>query len=830
MTNEHGQAHSRGTGDHLKVRRGMDAASIRMDFEDHLNFTLAKDPWSTQPYDLFLALGWTVRDRIVDRWLKTRQTHFRQRVKRVNYLSLEFLMGRVLGNNLINLRIEDEVRAAMEGLGHNLEDIEDTEVDMGLGNGGLGRLAACFIDSMATLDIPCIGYGIRYNYGIFRQAIENGQQVERPDDWLKWSCPWEIPRPRLIYEVHFGGRTQHWTDQHGQHARWLDTYVVFGTPYDVPIVGYGGRTVNTLRLWTAHATEDFDFEDFNQGDYIASVTDKVNAENLTKVLYPNDHHYQGKELRLKQQYLFVSCSLQDILRRFRSNSDDWSELPDMMAIQLNDTHPSLAVPELMRLLMDHNGLGWDLAWDLSVRTLAYTNHTLMPEALEKWGLDLMEKLLPRHLEIIYEINQRLINAILQRFPGDTHRVARMSIIEEGMNKKVRMAHLAIVGSHSVNGVAEIHTDLLKRRVVPDFAEFYPERFNAKTNGITQRRWLLAANPRLADLITQTIGDRWITDLEHLRALSSYAEDAGFRERFRAVKQACKQTLADYMARHYQWQVDPSAIFDVHIKRLHEYKRQLMNAIHIVVLYNRLRAEPARAVQPRLFLFGAKAAPGYFLAKLTIRLINDIAAKVNSDPDVNDKLRVHFLPNYRVTLAEKMIPATDLSEQISTAGTEASGTGNMKFMLNGALTIGTLDGANIEMAEEVGRDNMFIFGLNPEEASAIRQGYNPWQHYESYAEVKAALDLIFSGHFNGAEPHCYEPIRQALLEQGDPYLVLADLPAYLAAHQRALETYADQETWSRKAILNVAASGKFSSDRTIRQYAQEIWRVAPCPIE
>lgn len=815
--------------DHLTVRRGRDATSIKTDFLDHLNFTLLKDEHSIQPFDQFLALAYTIRDRLADGWLRTQRTHHQKKVKRVYYLSMEFLMGRVMSNNLMNLGIEEEARKAMAELSINLESIKDLEADMGLGNGGLGRLAACFIDSLATLEIPAIGYGIRYNYGIFRQVIKDGHQLEFPDDWLKWGCPWEIARPRIIYQVHFGGRTQKWQANGEMRARWLDTKVVIGMPFDVPIVGFGGKTVNTLRLWGAHAAEDFDFDDFNKGDYVASVIDKINAENLTKALYPNDHHYEGKELRLKQQYLFVSCSLQDILRRFKTNFKSWDELPTQAAIQLNDTHPSLAVPELMRLLIDIEHLKWDHAWEITVATLGYTNHTLMPEALERWPLDMLARLLPRHLEIIFDINLRFIEGILLKYPGDMHRVARMSIIEEGRHKQVRMAHLAIVGSHSVNGVAQIHTDLLKTRVVPDFAEFYPERFNSKTNGITQRRWLLASNKPLAKLITETIGDQWITNLEHLRYLTPYADDPSFRAKFQEVKYLAKVRLSDYMARTWDWQINPDSLFDVHIKRLHEYKRQLMNALHIVMLYNRLRKDPSMKIVPRVFLFGAKAAPGYFMAKLVIKLINDISVRIQNSPDIGNRLKVFFLPNYRVTLAEKMIPATDLSEQISTAGTEASGTGNMKFMLNGALTIGTLDGANIEMAEEVGRENMFIFGLDAKQAEEKRKNYDPWVIYRGHKEIREALDLIFSGHFNSLEPHLYEPIRQSLLEHGDQYLVLEDLPAYAHAHQLAEATYLDQENWSRKAVLNVAASGKFSSDRTISEYASEIWNTPSCPI-
>lgn len=819
------------THDHQSVRRGMDADAIEKDLQDHLNFTLAKDQDGADRLDYYQALAYTIRDRLIDRWLHTQQTHRKKKAKRVYYLSLEFLMGRVLHSNVQNLNIEQEVRAAVEKQGLDYEQLRNEEVDMGLGNGGLGRLAACFIDSMATLDIPAYGYGIRYNYGIFRQEIEKGRQVEQPDDWLKWGNIWEVPRNNLQFTVKFGGRVEMGKDDQGNLCpRWVDAHPVIGIPYDVPIVGYGGKTVNTLRLWTAHAHESFDFEDFNKGDYINAVEHKVTAENLTKVLYPNDLHYLGKELRLRQQYLFVACSLQDIIARFKSEHSDWNRFPEQVAIQLNDTHPSLAVPELMRILVDEEKLGWDHAWDLSVRTLGYTNHTLMPEALEKWSVELIEKLLPRHLQIIYEINQRFIKDIAAKFPGDMHRIARMSIIEEGEHRQVRMAHLAIVGSHSTNGVAEIHTDLLKERVVPDFAGMYPERFNAKTNGITQRRWLLDCNPDLAELITETIGDGWITDLKQVAKLKPKADDRAFCDRFAQVKFQAKKRLADFMKAEWDWDVDPTWIFDVQIKRLHEYKRQLMNAIHIVMLYNRLRKNPDMDFHPQLFLFGAKAAPGYFMAKLIIKLINNIGDMINRDESVRNKLRVYFLPNYRVTLAEKLIPATEVSEQISTAGTEASGTGNMKFMLNGALTIGTLDGANVEMAQEVGKENMFIFGLDAAEAKQLSENYDPYAYYHQDEEVREALDLIFSDHFSILERGIFEPIRHSLLEGGDRYLLLADLPAYRAAQAEVQRIYQDREEWTRRAVLNTACSGKFSSDRTIGEYARDIWRVKPCPVK
>ena len=809
-------------------RGGLDIASLKRDFEHHLKFTFAQDQFTTQPIDQYQALALTIRDRLVERWIKTQQTHHYQQVKRVYYLSLEFLMGRVLTNNIINLKIEDEVRQAVLEMGLDYDEIKDLERDMGLGNGGLGRLAACFLDSLATLQIPAFGYGIRYDYGIFKQVIRKGHQVEFPDDWLKWGNPWEIPRLRLGYLVPFGGRVVGGNKKN--RARWVETEPVVGIPYDVPIVGYGGHTVNTLRLWSAHAAENFDLGEFNKGDYGGAVQEKIKAENLTKVLYPNDVHYHGKELRLRQQFLFVSCSLQDILRRFKKGSRNWSSFPDKVAIQLNDTHPSLVVPELMRLLVDEEGLPWSQAWQLTVASTAYTNHTLMPEALEKWSLELMERLLPRHLQIIYHINQAMIDRILVEYPGDMDRVSRMSIIEEGPQKQVRMAHLAMFGSHSVNGVAQIHTQLLKQRVAPDFAAFLPDRFNSKTNGITQRRWLLGANPPLASLITETIGPDWITHLDSLENLVPLADDPGFQDRFRQVKHKAKCRLAAFIRKRWDWVIDPEALFDVHIKRLHEYKRQLMNAIHILMLYNRLKDDPGLDVQPRVFLFGAKAAAGYDMAKLIIKLIHDIAQKINGDSAVREKLQVLFLPNYGVTLAEEMIPATDVSEQISTAGTEASGTGNMKFMLNGALTVGTLDGANIEMAEAVGPENMFIFGLDADQAREFPKTYHPKKQMQRHPELARALDMIFEGELNPGEPHLYHPIRRSLLEDGDRYLVLADLPDYSRAHKRVDKLYRDSSEWTRRGILNTAHSGRFSSDRTIGEYAREIWRVGPCPID
>lgn len=812
------------------TRQGTTPESIQLDYAEQLKYELARDRYTSTKNNRYIALSRAIRDRLIDRWIETQQAHHDDRVKRVYYLSLEFLMGRALGNNVINFKLQDAVEKALDGLGVDWEDLREVEVDAGLGNGGLGRLAACFLDSLATLQIPAMGYGLRYNYGIFRQTIENGYQVEHPDNWLQNGNPWEIARPELRIPVRFEGRIEQWTEAGRVRYRWVDAKPVLGMAYDTPIVGYGGNTVNTLRLWSAFATEDFDFEDFNKGDYIASIAAKTEAENLTKVLYPNDLHYMGKELRLKQQYLFVACSMWDILRRFKHDKEPWSEFPNRVAIQMNDTHPSLAVPELMRLLIDQENLEPEEAWEITVKSLGYTNHTLMPEALEKWPVPMMEKLLPRHLQIIYDINYRFMQKVAISFPGDADKMAKMSLIEESEPKQIRMANLCIVGSHSTNGVAAIHTELLKTRVVPEFAEMFPDRFNSKTNGITQRRWLLKSNPSLAELITNRIGDRWITNLDFLRELEKFADDEDFQTQFRETRRKAKLALIDHVRKETGFILNPDSIFDTQIKRLHEYKRQLMNALHIIILYNRLRKNPDMPWTPQTFLFGAKAAPGYEMAKLIIKLINNIASVVNNDPVIGDRLRVYFLPNYRVSLAEKIIPATDVSEQISTAGTEASGTGNMKFMLNGALTIGTLDGANIEIMEEAGRENMYIFGLDADEAKALSAHYDPFEMYKGNDEIREALDLLFGGHFSVGEGAIFEPIRKSLLEWGDRYLLIADLASYSDAHKKIQEDYRDQKGWTRKSILNVARSGKFSSDRTIMDYARDIWHTPPHPLD
>jgi starch phosphorylase len=816
--------------DEPQARRGHDPESIKLGFAGHLKYSLARDRYTATQHDRFIALAMAVRDRLIERWIETQQTHHDQRVKRVYYLSMEFLMGRLMGSNVINLGIDEAAREAMVELGLDLADIREDEVDAGLGNGGLGRLAACFMDSLATLQIPAFGYGLRYDYGIFRQRIENGFQVEEPDDWLRGGNPWELPRTDVRVPVRFGGRVVSYIEHGRMVHKWVDARTVVGIPYDTPIVGYGGSTVLSLRLWSARAAEEFDFQDFNQGDYVAAVESKVAAENLTKVLYPNDNVSAGRELRLKQQYFFVACTLHDIVRRAKKIAKSLEELPKFAAIQLNDTHPALAVPELMRILVDLEGMDWDAAWDATVRTIGYTNHTLLPEALEKWPVEMIERLLPRHLQIIYEINARFLEDVARRFPGDSERVKRMSLIEETPTRNVRMANLCIVGSHSTNGVAKIHTELLRTRLVPDFNGMFPERFNSKTNGITQRRWLLKANPALADLVIEAIGEDWITDLSQIKKLAPLADDPSFRDQFRRAKHHNKILLADYTRGAYGWWPDPDTIFDVQVKRMHEYKRQLLNALHIMVLYNRLRENPNLDVAPRTFLFGGKAAPGYHIAKLIIKLVDSLRHLVNNEPAVRDKIKVFFLPNYRVSLAERVIPAADVSEQISTAGTEASGTGNMKFMLNGALTVGTLDGATIEMRDEVGEENMFLFGLTAEEVESTAPTYDSRRHYESNDQTRAAVDLLTSPALTRGESSVFDDLRNSLLDWGDKYLHLADLPSYIETQDRLQRLYQDREEWTRMAILNVAASGRFSSDRTIQEYADDVWGTKPCEID
>ncbi len=819
-------------GDMRSFRTLDTVAALKINFENHLRYTLARDQYSATDHDRYYALAMAIRDRLVGRWIQTNQTYVARNVKRVYYLSLEYLMGRAMGNNVINLGLDRIVVQAMSDLGLDWNYMRELERDAALGNGGLGRLAACFLDSMATHELPGYGYGIHYDYGIFRQVIRDGHQVEEPDNWLRDGNPWEIERPEYQFPVHFGGEIKEERDEQGRSAtRWLHYDTVLGMPYDMPIAGYGNNTVNNLRLWTAKASEEFDLAFFNNGDYIGAYEQKLMRENITKILYPNDRIEKGRELRFKQQYFFVSCSLQDILRRFRASNQDWNVLPDKVAIQLNDTHPAIAIAEMMRLLMDQHGLGWDPAWDLTVRVFGYTNHTIMPEALEKWPVRMFEELLPRHLLIIYEINRRFLRQVMNKFPEDHDRLRRMSLIEEGGEKQVRMAHLAVVGSHSVNGVAKLHSELLTETLFKDFHELWPSKFNNKTNGITQRRWLLKSNPSLASLITRRIGDGWIKNLHQLRKLEKFAADPDFKAQVRAIKLENKKRLAEYIHVTNGIEVDPHSLFDVQVKRIHEYKRQLLNILHVLYRYYRIKENPASHVPPRTFIFGGKAAPGYAMAKLIIKLINDVAGVINADPDVRGRMKVVFLGDYRVSLAERIIPASDLSEQISTAGTEASGTGNMKFSLNGALTIGTLDGANIEIREAVGAENFFAFGKTIDEVKAIRSAgsHNPWDYYNHSPEMRHILDCLSGDFLNLEQPGLYRPIREALLEFGDYYLHLADFASYLEIQQRVDEVYHDAGTWTEMCIRNIANMGYFSSDRTIQEYAQDIWHLKPCPI-
>jgi starch phosphorylase len=810
---------------------GRDAPSLRSAVEHHLLCSLAKDQYTATAHDRYVALALAVRDRMVEGWIRTQQTYYRRDPKRVYYLSLEFLTGRTLGNAVLNLGLEDAVQAALAGLGLTLEALEEEEWDAGLGNGGLGRLAACFLDSMATLELPGYGYGLRYEYGIFRQRIVGGAQVETPDTWLRYGNPWEIGRPEYLYPVKFYGRVRQWVDGMGRLRHdWTDTQDVMAMAYDTPVPGYKNHTVNTLRLWSARSTREFELELFNYGDYERAVMDRNQSENITRVLYPNDNFFVGRELRLRQQHFFVSATLQDILRRYRKMHATFEAFARTSAIQLNDTHPAFAIPELMRLLVDGEGMGWDEAWDLATRSFAYTNHTVLPEALERWPVSLVARVLPRHLEIIYEINRRFLLEVEARYPGDTDRLRRMSLIEESEEQRVRMAHLAIVGSHAVNGVSAVHTRILREEVFRDFAELWPERFSSKTNGVTPRRWLRKCNPGLARLIVSRIGEGWVTDAAELRRLEPLADDPGFQAEWRRVKRENKERLARCIEAHCGVRVSPDSLFDCQVKRIHEYKRQLLNALHVLTTYHRIKAEPGRSWPARTVIFGGKAAPGYAQAKLIIRLVTAVADLVNADAEVGDRLKVVFLPNYGVSLAELIIPAADLSEQLSTAGTEASGTSNMKFALNGALTLGTLDGANVEIRDEVGEDNIFIFGLRVEEVRALRRaGHRPWHHYESEPELRRALDAIADERLTPREPGCLQPLVDALLAGGDPYLVLADYADYVACQERVTAAWRDPARWTRMSILNCARSGRFSSDRTVGEYAREIWGAGPLTI-
>lgn len=796
-------------------------------YERHLVFDNVVAPPSSDLRQRFEAVARSVRDILARRWIDTENAYARENPKRVYYLSMEFLIGRSLANNVTNLLLDPFAKSKVDAEGLDWLRLLAREPDAGLGNGGLGRLAACFLDSMATLELPAMGYGLRYEYGMFKQTIVDGWQKERPDNWLLHRDPWEVSRAHERVELELnasfeisGGALR---PTFGRSSR------LIGVPFDRPIVGFGGKTVNTLRLWAARAPDSFDFQRFSRGDFVGAVAHSLEAESLTRVLYPDDSTSAGQGLRFVQEYFLVACSLADLIRRFRRTNAGWAALPDKVAIQLNDTHPSMAVAELMRILLDDAHLGWDEAWDLTKRTLGYTNHTLLPEALEKWPVAWFEALLPRQLEIIYEINRRLLESVSTMFPGDVGRVERVSLIEEGPVKHVRMAHLAIVGSHSTNGVSEIHSRLLRTTTVRDLAAMFPERFSNKTNGVTPRRWMLLANRPLAQAITLAIGDGWVTDLPRIQKMKTLVEDADLRDSFKKAKREAKLAFVDWLKSTSGESVDPDTIFDCHIKRIHEYKRQLLNGLRIVILYNRLRANPKLDLAPRTFFFGGKAAPAYSLAKLIIKFIENLAGTIDGDPMTRGRLKVLFLPEYDVSLAERLIPATDVSNQISTAGYEASGTSNMKFMMNGALTIGTRDGATIEMAAEAGEENFFLFGLTTEEVADSRGWYDPHWHYEHDAETRAALDLIFSDHFSRNEPGVFNPLRDALLTFGDHYMHLADVNSYLAADQRLCDTYADSDDWVRKVILNVASSAKFSSDRTITEYANEIWHVKPCPI-
>ncbi len=797
-------------------------------YERHLMFDNVVDASMVGPRERYEAVARSVRDVLSQRWLRTDQTYERENPKRIYYLSMEFLIGRSLANNVMNLLIGTIAQRLVEEKGLNLQALLEEEPDAGLGNGGLGRLAACFLDSMSTMQLPAMGYGLRYEYGIFKQTIKDGWQTEQPDNWLRRPDPWEVARPQEKVEIELGcsfevrGGTL--SAVPGRPSRLL------GIPFDRPIVGFGGKTINTLRLWAAVAPDAFNFQAFSGGEFVSALAEQLSAESLTRVLYPDDSTSLGQGLRFVQEYVLVACSLADLVRRFLRANTDWSVFPSKVAVQLNDTHPSLAVAELMRILLDQAGLGWDQAWDLTRQTLAYTNHTLLPEALEKWPLPWFERLLPRQLEIILEINRRLLDEVRMRFPGDESRVERVSLIEAGGIRKVRMANLAIVGSHSTNGVAAIHSNLLRTVTVRDLAEMFPERFNNKTNGVTPRRWLLLANPALANAITKAIGDGWITDLAELSKLAPLAEDRGFRDDICHAKRQAKLQFADWLRSASGIQVDPDTIFDSQVKRIHEYKRQLLNALRVVTLYERLRQNPGMDISPRTFFFAGKAAPAYHLAKIIIKFLNNLAGTIDGDPVVRDRIKVVFLPEYCVSLAERLIPATDVSNQISTAGYEASGTSNMKFMMNGALTIGTRDGATIEMMEVAGEDNFFVFGLTAQQVALSQGWYNPQWHYDNEPETRAALDLIFSDHFSRYEPGVFEPLRETLLTGGDYYRHLADLGAYLDADRRLLEAYTDQDGWTRKVIANIANSGTFSSDRTIAQYAAEIWNVTPCTVQ
>jgi starch phosphorylase len=809
---------------------GMDVKAIQRSMANTLEYRIGKDMYTATTRDWFHVVAYTVRDRMMERWMETMRSYYRENAKRVYYLSMEFLIGRSLGNNLRNMGMYEAVEEALKSFGLELEPICEVEPEAALGNGGLGRLAACFLDSMATLGIPGYGYGIRYEYGMFKQKIENGRQIEHPDNWLRYSNPWEFPRAEVIYPVRFNGRVVEYADEQGVlRHHWVDADEVIAMAYDTPIPGYKTNTVNNMRVWSAKSSRDFDLGYFNEGNYIKAVEAEAESENISRVLYPDDTTSMGKELRLKQQYFFVCASLRDILYRFDKYHDTLDQLADTVAIQLNDTHPAIAIAELMRILVDEHRMEWKRAWGIVTGTFAYTNHTLMPEALETWPVKLFERILPRHLQIIYEINHNFLKDVMHQHPGEMDLLRRMSIINEEGERRIRMAHLAIIGSHRVNGVAELHSHLMKETIFADFDRFYPGKFVNKTNGVTPRRWLHHVNQPLAQLISARIGDGWVTELDQLRRLLPLVEDAGFRAEFRAVKQRNKERLTGLIKRHLGLEVRADSMFDVQIKRIHEYKRQLLNLLHVVTLYNRLRN--GADIVPRTCIFSGKAAPGYALAKLIIKLINDVGDIINNDPAVADRLKVVFIPNYDVSTASDIIPAADLSEQISTAGTEASGTGNMKLALNGALTIGTLDGANIEIRNEVGHDNFFIFGHTTEEVARLkRDGYNPWDYFHANGELKQVLEMIGAGFFSPDHKDLFRPIVHALTDGGDRYLLLADYASYVECQERIATLYRNPDAWSRLAIRNVGAMGVFSSDRTIREYAADIWHTSPVRID
>lgn len=812
-------------------RTGMSIPTLRRALEDNLYYAVGKFPEIANKRDLYMMLAYTVRDRLLQRWLNTLETYIRKDVRVVCYLSAEFLMGPHLANAMVNMGVEEQMEKALAESGLDVNELILQEEEPGLGNGGLGRLAACYLDSLATLEIPTIGYGIRYEYGIFDQEIRDGWQVEITDKWLRYGNPWEIARPLSAVEVKFGGYTRKYKDDKGRYrVEWVPDRTVNGVPYDTPIPGYKNNTANNLRLWRAESPESLNLQAFNRGDYAGAVAEKIASETISKILYPNDNSQQGKQLRLEQQYFFVACSLADMVKLHLRENEDILNFHEKFAAQMNDTHPSIAVPELMRILVDDHDVEWDTAWDITTKTLGYTNHTLLPEALERWPIKLLSDLLPRHMEIIFEINRRFLDDIAEKYPGDDGLIQRLSIIDETGERFVRMANLASVGSHSINGVAALHTELLQKHTLHDFYQISPEKFNNKTNGVTPRRWMVLSNPKMTKLITSKIGDGWIKELDQLKGLEKYVEDASFRKEWSDVKAHNKVVLANWIQNRLDLSVDPESMFDIQVKRIHEYKRQHLSALHIVALYNLLKENPNLDVQPRTFIFGGKAAPGYYMAKLIIKLINSIAEVVNNDPKISKIIKVAFLPDFCVSLGQRVYPAADLSEQVSLAGKEASGTGNMKFALNGAVTIGTLDGANIEIREEAGADNFFLFGMSAEEAAALKaKGYNPYHYYEKNQQLKNVIDILSSGHFSHGDPDLFRPLINNLLAD-DPFMVLADFASYVECQMKVGAAFKRHDEWTRKSIYNVARMGKFSSDRSIREYCEEIWKVKPVKVE